>query len=125
MIERAEPVTTQINQIIRDRILNGAYHPGDRLPSEAELAGEFGVSRSTLRNAVSSLVTEGVIIRRHGNGTYVNQHAFQFHAQLQNLWSFPQLIMESGRTPDIQGLASFIRRIIQVGSFSSLPFGYA
>jgi DNA-binding GntR family transcriptional regulator len=61
MIERAEPVTTQINQIIRERIHSGTYHPGDRLPSESELAGEFGVSRSTLRLAVNSLVSEGVI----------------------------------------------------------------
>ncbi len=109
MIERAEPVTTQINQIIRERIQSGTYHPGDRLPSESELAGEFGVSRSTLRLAVNSLVSEGVIIRRHGDGTYVNQHAFQFNAQLQNLWSFPQLINESGHSPCIQGLANYTR----------------
>jgi len=110
MIERAEPVTTQINQIIRERIQSGTYHPGDRLPSESELAVEFGVSRSTLRLAVNSLVSEGVIIRRHGDGTYVNQHAFQFNAQLQNLWSFPQLISESGHTPDVRGLGSFTRQ---------------
>lgn len=102
MIERSEPITTRINQIIRDRVKTGTYLLGSRLPSELDLAIEFGVSRSTLRNAVNSLVTDGVIIRKHGNGSFINPHAFQFNAQLQNLWSFPQLIQESGRVPDIQ-----------------------
>jgi len=102
MIERSEPITTKINQIIRDRVKTGTYRLGSRLPSELALAIEFGVSRSTLRNAVNSLVTDGVIIRKHGNGSYINPHAFQFNTQLQNLWSFPQLIQESGRVPDIR-----------------------
>lgn len=110
MIERSEPVTTRINQIIRERVKNGSYCPGSRLPSELELAGEFGVSRSTLRIAVNSLVTEGVIIRKHGNGSFINQHAVQFNTQLQNLWSFPQLIRESGRNPEIQYLNGFTRQ---------------
>ncbi len=101
MIERSEPVTTRINQIIRERVKSGSYLPGSRLPSEQDLAVEFGVSRSTLRNAVNSLVTEGVVIRKHGNGSYVNQHAVQFNTQLQNLWSFPQLIRESGKVPKV------------------------
>ena len=109
MIERSEPVTTRINQIIRERVKNGSYRPGARLPSELELANEFGVSRSTLRNAINSLATEGVILRKHGNGSYINQHAVQFNTQLQNLWSFPQLIQESGRTPEIQYIHSFTR----------------
>ncbi len=110
MIERSESVTTRINHIIRDRVLNGIYFPGSRLPSEQELASEFGVSRSTLRIAVNSLVTEGVIIRKHGNGSYVNQHAVQFNAQLQNLWSFPQLIRESGKTPRVTYLKGETRK---------------
>ena len=110
MIERSEPVTIKINQIIRERVKNGSYRPGSRLPSELELAGEFGVSRSTLRIAVNSLVTEGVIIRKHGNGSFINQHAVQFNTQLQNLWSFPQLIRESGRTPEIRYLNGFFRQ---------------
>jgi len=110
MIERSEPVTIRINQIIRERVKNGSYRPGSRLPSELELAGEFGVSRSTLRIAVNSLVTEGVIIRKHGNGSFINQHAVQFNTQLQNLWSFPQLIRESGRKPEIRYLNGFTRQ---------------
>jgi GntR family transcriptional regulator len=110
MIERSEPVTIKINQIIRERVKNGSYRPGSRLPSELELAEEFGVSRSTLRIAVNSLVSEGVIIRKHGNGSFINQHAVQFNTQLQNLWSFPQLIRESGRTPDIKFINGYFRQ---------------
>lgn len=110
MLERSEPVTTRINQIIRDRVKNGLYRPGSRLPSELELAAEFGVSRSTLRIAVNSLVAEGVIIRKHGDGSYINQHVIRFNTQLQNLWSFPQLIRDSGRSPEIQFLDGFTRQ---------------
>lgn len=109
MIERSEPITTRINQIIRERVNNGFYRPGSRLPSELELAKEFGVSRSTLRNAINSLATEGVILRKHGNGSYINQHVVQFTTQLHNLWSFPQLIRESGMSPEIQYIHSFTR----------------
>jgi GntR family transcriptional regulator len=110
MIEKSASVSIKINQIIRERVKNGSYLPGSRLPSEVELAGEFGVSRSTLRIAVNSLVTEGVIIRKHGNGSFINQHAVQFNTQLQNLWSFPQLIRESGRTPEIRYLNGYFRQ---------------
>ncbi len=114
MIERSEPVTIKINQIIRERVKNGSYRPGSRLPSEVELADEFGVSRSTLRIAVNSLVTEGVIIRKHGNGSFINQHAVQFNTQLQNLWSFPQLIRESGRNPEIRYLNGYFRQSTKI-----------
>jgi GntR family transcriptional regulator len=105
----SEPVTQRINQSIRDRIKSGFYKPGLRLPSEVELASEFNVSRSTLRNAINSLVTEGIVIRKHGNGSYINEHIIQFNIQLQNLWSFPQLILESGRQPEVETLARFER----------------
>ena len=50
---------------------SGAYRVGDRLPSEPELGAEFGVSRSTVREAVRELMSLGVLEIEHGRGTFV------------------------------------------------------
>ncbi len=52
-------------------ICEKAYLPGARLPNETALAQELGVSRTTLREAVRSLVTQGLLEVRRGSGTYV------------------------------------------------------
>lgn len=49
------------------------YRPGDRLPSEPELAAAYAVSRATIREALQGLENEGVVRRVHGSGTFVNQ----------------------------------------------------
>ena len=49
------------------------YTPGEKLPNENELATEFGVSRATLREAIRSLVTQGVLEVTHGKGTFVSK----------------------------------------------------
>lgn len=61
-------VRTELAEAIRDE-----YRPGDRLPSEPELAAAYGVSRATMREALQSLENEGVVRRLHGVGTFVNQ----------------------------------------------------
>jgi GntR family transcriptional repressor for pyruvate dehydrogenase complex len=52
-------------------ILEGSLKPGDRLPSERDLAVELGVSRPSLREAIQKLVSRGLLTTRHGGGTYV------------------------------------------------------
>jgi len=52
-------------------IKDGIYEPGEQLPSEADLATQLGISRSTLREALLNLEQEGVIVRKHGVGTFV------------------------------------------------------
>jgi GntR family transcriptional regulator len=56
---------------LRMRILAGEWRPGDRLPSEPELARRRTVSRSSMRGAIAMLEEEGYVSRRHGSGTYV------------------------------------------------------
>lgn len=53
------------------RILEGSLKPGDRLPPERELAGELGVSRPSLREAIQKLASKGMLVSRQGGGTYV------------------------------------------------------
>ena len=52
-------------------ILSGGFEPGDRLPAERALAADFGVSRPTVRQAVSTLAARGLVEARVGSGTFV------------------------------------------------------
>jgi GntR family transcriptional repressor for pyruvate dehydrogenase complex len=67
----AAPLTEAAIERVRSLIISGRLVPGERLPAEAELAVELGVSRSSLREAVRGLVTAGVLDVRRGDGTYV------------------------------------------------------
>jgi DNA-binding FadR family transcriptional regulator len=71
---RPEPRPTVADEAIRritSRILAGEYRPGERLPSEKDLAATLDVSRNALREAVRALCLVGVLHVRHGDGTYV------------------------------------------------------
>src|SRR5258706_6706282 len=57
--------------VLRDRISNGAWKVGDKLPVEPQLAGLLGVSRGTVRAAIRSLVVSGLLDVRQGAGTFV------------------------------------------------------
>ena len=56
---------------LREFIKSGGYRPGDRLPSERDLIGKLGISRSALRKAFDTLEREGTIWRHVGKGTFV------------------------------------------------------
>lgn len=64
------PLYIQVRDILVERLREGEWKPGDRLPTETELAEETGVSLGTLRRAVELLVEEGALIRHQGSGTY-------------------------------------------------------
>ncbi len=66
------PLYVQIRESIRSRIDTGELKAGGYLPSEETLAKDFGVSRMTLRRAMDDLVQEGLIVRKHGDGTLVS-----------------------------------------------------
>jgi DNA-binding FadR family transcriptional regulator len=56
---------------VKHLIEKGRLHSGDQLPSERELAGVFNVSRSSVREALRSLETQGFLESRQGDGTYI------------------------------------------------------
>jgi len=64
----------QVASAIMASILSGKYSPGERLPSERDLAIAFGVSRPTIREAMISLEIRGLAEVRHGSGIYVSDH---------------------------------------------------
>jgi len=61
----------QVASTIMSSIASGQYKPGERLPSERDLAASFGVSRPTIREAMLSLEIRGLAEARHGSGIYV------------------------------------------------------
>jgi GntR family transcriptional regulator / MocR family aminotransferase len=63
--------SARIYRQLRDAILDGRLHPGDRLPATRDLAGQLGVSRNTVAAAYDSLTAEGFVAARVGDGTYV------------------------------------------------------
>ena len=69
---RTPRVTEGAIDKIRERIVSGAWGPGDRLPKESELAAELGLSRNSLREAVRALSQLRVLEVRQGDGTYVS-----------------------------------------------------
>jgi GntR family transcriptional regulator len=52
------------------RLTSGEWTAGERLPSETELAAQYGVARMTIRQAVGALASEGIVVRRQGLGTF-------------------------------------------------------
>ena len=69
-----KPLTEQIADVLRQEIAQ-KYEPDDRFPGDTELADRFGVSAVTVRQAVFSLVREGLLVRQQGSGTFVTAAA--------------------------------------------------
>lgn len=69
-----QPRYLRIHSSLRERITTGHWPPGSPLPSQRELAAEFGVSIMTLRQALQLLTDEGLIETRHGSGTFAAAH---------------------------------------------------
>lgn len=72
-IRRIRPAYEQVADQLRDLVIGGSIGPGDRLPAEADLATKFGVSRSTIREALRVLGSEGLFRTTRGvsGGTFV------------------------------------------------------
>jgi GntR family transcriptional regulator len=72
-IDRSSPVPYwfQLAGVLEDTISAGLWRPGERLASESELCGHFGISRTTVRQALGRLEQEGMVERRKGFGTFV------------------------------------------------------
>ncbi|MBD1382832.1 GntR family transcriptional regulator [Metabacillus arenae] len=71
------PLYYQIKELIREKIENGNWKSGDKIPNEVDLAKNFKVSRSTMRQAILELVNEGILTRKKGVGTFVSKPKFE------------------------------------------------
>jgi GntR family transcriptional regulator len=100
MLKRSPSLTEQAKATIKERILDGRYEDG-RIPSESDLATELGVSRTTIRDALSRLEFEGTVYRKQGAGTFVNRPSLQIKSRLEEIWSYEGTLEAHGYTPSV------------------------
>ena len=95
---------TKVTAHLKAQIGDGAFAEG-RIPPETELAADLGVSRTTVRDALSRLEHEGAIYRRQGSGTFVNPQGLQIRSRLEEIWAYEQVLEDHGYTPSVRVLA--------------------
>jgi len=103
MIDRSPSLTDQVKAHLKERIVDGDFDEG-RIPSETELAAELGVSRTTIRDALSRLEQEGAIWRKQGAGTFVNLPGLQIKSRLEEMWAYEDVLEDHGYTPTVKVL---------------------
>ncbi len=96
----AFPLSHQLIEILRDVILRGNYKAGQPFFSENELAEKYGVSRTTVREATSRLVYEGLLRRERGKGIFVTKP--RIHEESTSLLSYTEEIISRGMKPGSQ-----------------------
>lgn len=74
---RQPKLSDAIVEALENMILEGSLRPGEKLPAERELAKQFDVSRPSIREAIQALEAKGLLLRRQGGGTYVQEQLWQ------------------------------------------------
>lgn len=98
------PLYLQLKRWIEGAITRGDIKPGDALPSERDLAVRVDVSRVTVRKAVQQLVKDGVLVQRHGSGTFVAPRTPRVEQSLSQLTSFTEDMARRGMSVRSQWL---------------------
>jgi len=90
------PLYQQLQRALRQAIESRILSPDDALPPERDLAIDFAVSRITVRKAIDGLVSEGMLVRRQGSGTFV---CARVEKNFSKLTSFSEDMRARGRMP--------------------------
>lgn len=132
------PLYVQITEGLIAQIESGALCPGEQLPPERELSENFGVTRMTLRRALRVLEVQGLIIRKHGIGTFIAEPkidrkmevVFRFSSDMQQrgfkpqtkLINFEQIMAESSMAKDLMvPISAQIYSILRLRSINNEP----
>lgn len=86
------PLYRQVRDKLIRRLADGEWAPGAPLPSEMQLAAEFGVSQGTVRKALDALAAENLVVRRQGRGTFVARHDEE-----RIMFQFFKLVHDTGK----------------------------
>lgn len=121
--EKGAPLYRQLEEILRRQIETGALPEGSYLPTETELQQRFGVSRTTVRQALASLATQGLIVRRQGKGTVVQLRP-RIEPRLGRVTSFTEDILESGGQPGAKVLScQYVKAPVMVAKHLNIKTG--
>lgn len=101
------PIWQAIARALRDDLGEGRYVPGDKLPTEAELAARFGVNRHTVRHALSALADDGLVRSRRGAGVFVTAQPTDY--PIGQRVRFHENLIAAGRTPEKRILSVELR----------------
>lgn len=100
--EAPTPLYVQLKNSLLAQISGSSFAPHQQLPSERELCEQFGVSRTTVRQAINEMIHEGLVYSRAGKGTFVSEP--KISQQLRTLTGFSQDVTERGGAPSSQVL---------------------
>lgn len=103
-----QPLYLQIKDVLKQRILDGVYLPLQKLGSENELMGAFGVSRITVRQALRDLHSEGLVFSAQGKGTFVSKP--KATQSLESLQGFEESMLAAGFAASSKLLGAASRR---------------
>ncbi|MGB7314124.1 MAG: GntR family transcriptional regulator [Nodosilinea sp.] len=99
-----QPLHVVISEQLKEKIETGAYEPGERLPSEFDLGVMFGVSRTTIRKAITSLIQQGLVTTQRGKGIFVTElHKISF-SMANPLMYFDAALKQQGYSSRVQTL---------------------
>lgn len=90
------PLYLRLKRSIEDAVRSGVIGPGDALPSERDIAARADISRVTVRKAVQDLVQAGLLVQRHGSGTFVARPVERVEQSLSLLTSFTEDMARRG-----------------------------
>jgi GntR family transcriptional regulator len=96
VLPQGGPLYLQLKRWIEEAVRDGLIKPGEALPSERDLATRVDVSRVTVRKAVQQLVRDGILIQRHGSGTFVAPVGQRVEQSLSHLTSFTEDMARRG-----------------------------
>jgi GntR family transcriptional regulator len=108
--ERFRTRSEWLTDSLRDRLRGGEWVPGQRLPSEHQLAAEYGVSRATVRSALGQLESLGLTSTRHGAGTFATAANSAIRADLRRLDSLSATIAGCGYEPSMRYRSRTVRQ---------------
>ena len=80
-----KPLQIRVQESIIEMISDEKLLPGDQLPTESELYNRFGVGRSTVRESLSNLVQQGVLLKMQGKGTFIRSVPLQSKKRIRSV----------------------------------------
>jgi GntR family transcriptional regulator len=107
--ERPANLADQVAHQLRQRLQGGEWKPGTRLPTEHQLSDQYGVSRPTVRSALSQLESLGLTVTRHGLGTFATVAHEEIRADLRRLDSLTATIASYGLAPKMTFRSRLVR----------------